>query len=383
QIKYNSRFYLYKLSSRSYYNPNNFVAQNYGKPGEGFETYISSYNFGNITQVDFLLSKRNYLISGIDLEWNIVRSKPDYILYGDQQTNNFGIFLQNKHIFISKSGDEILSGTVGLRTDYSNFIGYRKFFQLSPKASMIYSPQLSGLFENSSFRFLVGKAFRTPSIAELYFKKELFGGFDFVFNPNLKPEEMVSSEIGIRKQFSGNLSIDLSAYINSYDNLIQYVNIGGQIDGPFQVQNIAKAQIKGIEIESNILIPFVFLKQKGNFILNLNYSLTDAKDLSPFRTDDYLPYKPKHLVNFNLLTEYSGFGLSLTGKYLSKTDEVIFFKYEEPQAYFVLDVKLTKKFSEKISAYIAVNNVSDKSYQELERIQAPNRRFSSGINIEF
>lgn len=383
EIKYNSRFYFNRLSSLSYYNPNNFVSKNYGTPGKGFETYIASYNFGNISQLDFHLSEENYLISGIDLEWNIVRSEPDYILYGNQQSNNLGIFIQNKHILVKKSGNEILSGTFGLRSDYSNFIGYRKFFQISPKISILYSPQLTGLLEETSFRFLLGRAFRTPSIAELYFKKELFGGFDFVFNTDLKPEEMISAEIGLRKQFGKKLSFDLSAYINNYDNLIQYVNIGNQIQGPFQVQNIAKAQIKGIELQTDFSSPFKLFKQKGNLAITLSYSYTDARDLSPSRNDELLPYKPRHLINLNAFTQYSMFVIYLSSKYVSKTDEVIFFKYEEPDEYFLVDLKLTAKLSTISSAYLAINNLLNTSYQELERIQAPNRRFSLGISLEF
>jgi outer membrane receptor protein involved in Fe transport len=106
----------------------------------------------------------------------------------------------------------------------------------------------SNFLNNVSYRFLVGRAFRSPSIAELFFKKELFGGFDFIYNPNLKPEEMVSYEIGFMKQYKDRFTIDFSAFINEYDNLIQYVNIGTGIYGPFQVQNIANSQIKGFEL---------------------------------------------------------------------------------------------------------------------------------------
>jgi outer membrane receptor protein involved in Fe transport len=46
-------------------------------------------------------------------------------------------------------------------------------------------------------------------------------------------------------------------------------------------------------------------------------------------------------------------------------------------------MKLSKEIANKINIFAAVNNVFDKFYQELERIVAPNRNFTSGVNIEF
>lgn len=385
KVKYTSRFYYYNLYSLSYFNPNNFVAMQYAPPGEALETTIKSYNFGNISQLDFQFSKRNYFITGTDLQWNVVRSNPESILYGDQQMNNYGVFVQDQHkLIVDNSDNTVLSTTVGARLDYNKFVGLSKFIQVSPKLSFLYTPVIdNGIFSNMAFRFLVGRAFRAPSIAELYFKKELFGGFDFIFNPHLKPEEMLSAEIGFRKQYKKRFTLDISAYINEYDNLIQYVNVGGGISGPFQVQNIAKAQIKGLEFLIDYTSSLNMLKKPLAYGFSVNYSLIDAKDLSANRKDEYLPYKPMHLLNFSSDLDYAGFHFNVNGKYVSKVDEDLFYKYEEPKAYFLLDMKLSKKIFSKATIFVAVNNLLDESYQELERTQAPNRNFNSGVRIEF
>lgn len=384
--KYTSRFYYYKLKSISFYNPKNPVTILFSQdPSKGFETYITSYNFGNISQLDFQLSKRNYLIAGTDVQWNVVKSDPEAILYGNQQMNNFGVFVQDQHkIITDKQENTILSTTAGVRLDYNKFVGMNHFVQLSPKLSFLYSPNTTGkVFENTSFRFLVGRAFRAPSIAELYFKKELFGGFDFIFNPDLKPEEMVSVEVGFRKQYEKRFTLDFSAYINEYDNLIQYVNVGGGIYGPFQVQNIAKAQIRGLEFLIDYTGSLNMFKKTLGYSFGFNYSLIDAKDLSSNRKDEFLPYKPRHLINFNTDLSYFDFNFNVTGKYVSEVEEDLFYKYEEPKAYFLLDMKISKKLFGQATIFFAVNNILNESYQELERTQAPNRNFNSGVRVEF
>lgn len=385
KTKYTSRFYYYSLSSLSYYNPNNTVSVQYAPPGQALETTIKSYNFGNISQFDYQISKRNYMISGIDLQWNVVRSSPASILYGDQQVNNLAAFVQDQHMIVTdNNGVSILSTTLGSRIDYNAFVGGNHFTQVSPKISFLYSPIInSGVFKDISFRALVGRAFRAPSIAELYFKKELFGGFDFVFNPNLRPEEMVSLEFGFRKQYEKRFTFDVSAYINEYNNLIQYVNIGTGINGPFQVQNIAKSQIKGFEVFLDYNSHFNMFNKQFGYGFNVSYSFVDARDLSANRTDDYLPYKPKHNLSFSADINYLGFSYDISGKYLSKVDKDLFYKFEEPKAYFILDMKLSKQILKNTSIFVAVNNMLNESYQELERTQAPNRNYNAGIRMDF
>lgn len=386
KTKYTSRFYYYKLKSVSFYNPKNPVTLQFSPdPSNGFETFITSYNFGNISQIDYQVSKKNYLITGTDLQWNVVRSNPEDILYGNQQVNNFGVFVQDQHkIITDNSGNSVLSTTAGIRLDYNKFVGMNRFFQLSPKLSFLFAPQ-TGIepLKNTSFRFLVGRAFRAPSIAELYFKKELFGGFDFIFNPNLRPEEMVSLELGFRKQYDRRFTLDISAYINEYDNLIQYVNVGGGLYGPFQVQNIAKAQIKGLEFLVDYTSGFKLLGENFGYSLSYNYSLIDARDLSSSRKDEFLPYKPRDIMNFSADLNCFGFNFNINGKYVSKVEEDLFYKFEEPDEYFLMDMKLSKELFANATIFVAVNNVLNKSYQELERTQAPNRSFNSGIRIEF
>ena len=383
--KYTTRFYYYSLNSNSYYNPNTPVSIEFADTGKGLNTFIDSYNIGNISQVDYQLGKDNYLVSGVDFQMNIVKSDPQEILYGDQQMNNFGIFAQDQFKIIKdKFGNSELEATLGARVDLNKVVSGIKSFELSPKFSLVYSPVTSNdVIKNTAYRFLVGRAFRAPSIAEIYFKKELFGGFDFLYNPSLQPEQMISAEVGVRKQFTNRFTLDMAFFFNRYQNLIQYVNTGTSIYGPFQVQNIADSQIKGFEFSIDYNSKLKIGSNPFEYFFNISYTYLNARDLSANRKDDYLPYKPVNNFLFTTNFAYYGFNLDINGKYLSAIDEVLFYKLEEPAAYFLLGMKLSKEITKKMSFFIGINNLFDVSYQELERIQAPNRNFNSGFNLEF
>jgi iron complex outermembrane receptor protein len=383
--KYTTRFYYYYLKSNSYYNPNNPVSVQFADSGLGLNTFIDSYNLGNISQVDFQLGRSNFLISGIDFQMNIVKSEPEEILYGNQQMNNIGVYAQDQYNIINdKKGNPELASTIGARLDYNKVVSGVESFQLSPKISFVYTPEVSSnIFKNTSYRILAGRAFRAPSIAEIYFKKELFGGFEFLYNPNLKPEEMVSFEVGLKKQYNNRFTFDLAFFINEYSNLIQYVNVGNTLYGPFQVQNIANAQVKGFEFYIDYTSKLRLFKNPLEYYFNVGYTYLNARDLSANRKDDFLPYKPVDNFNYTVNLNYYGFDLNFNGRYLSGIDEDLFYKYEEPQSFFLFNTKLSKEITSKFSVFIAVNNLFNTSYQELERIQAPNRNFNSGINLNF
>jgi len=383
--KYTTRFYYYYLYSNSYYNPNNPVSIEFADTGKGLNTYIDSYNIGNITQVDFQFGRDNYFVSGIDFQMNIVDSDPQEILYGNQQMNNFGIFAQDQYKIVKdKMGNSILEATLGARIDFNKVVSGIESSEISPKLSFVYSPDTENqVFKNTAYRFLIGRAFRAPSIAEIYFKKELFGGFDFLYNPNLQPEQMVSAEIGLRKQFTTRFTFDMAFFFNQYENLIQYVNTSSSIYGPFQVQNIANSQIKGFEFSLDYNSSLKLFNNPLEYFFNISYTYLNARDLSENRKNDYLPYKPVDNLIFTTNFGYYGFNLDINGKYLSEIDEVLFYKLEEPESYFLMNFKLSKVLTSKVSLFLAVNNVFDVTYQELERIQAPNRNFNSGFSLQF
>lgn len=86
------------------------------------------------------------------------------------------------------------------------------------------------------FTYTWGEAFRAPTFNELY--------FPFFGNPNLKPEESVSNEIGIEGQWN-NLRWSTHIYQTDVDELISFDS------ALFIPANIAEARIRGAEIEGD------------------------------------------------------------------------------------------------------------------------------------
>ncbi len=113
----------------------------------------------------------------------------------------------------------------------------------------------------------VGQGFRAPNIDDLTILGSFGSGFE-VPNPDLKPEQSITYEIGLKTQhkgFSGSLYCFLSSYRDmiergggTFNNLpfLDSNDNGIQDEGEedvYQRKNIGKARIQGIEAEGQIL----------------------------------------------------------------------------------------------------------------------------------
>ncbi|HYQ44120.1 MAG TPA: TonB-dependent receptor [Polyangiaceae bacterium] len=114
--------------------------------------------------------------------------------------------------------------SVGVRLDaYSTFGS-----SLNPRAALILKPYAAG-----NTKVIVGKAFRAPSIYELYYND---GGYTQVQSPHLSPESLYSLEVEHAHRFSANWVATATAYANYAAHLISSVGASTQED-PLHYEN--------------------------------------------------------------------------------------------------------------------------------------------------
>jgi iron complex outermembrane receptor protein len=370
RVKYSSRFYFYRSFFKSEFNPNDPL-KSIARNNEDFGTFVQSESkkLGNLTQLDYYLSDQNYLITGLDIQRDLVDSIPDSIMFGKHQVNNFALYAQDEHEFSKK-----FTLTIGLRYDFNKLVGGNLQTQLSPKLALVYSP-----LETWSLRFLAGRAFRAPSIAERFFKKEIAAGIPFKPNPDLRAEKMTSLEFGSRFRMNTWAELDLAFFHYNYDNMIYWINISEEegINGLlFQVRNLNKARIQGVEVTLNVH-PVRF------WSANFNYTYLDAKDLSEIRENDILAYKIRHALSFVSSLHAGPWFLNLDGRYNSKVEEIfIFDEKDEPDAFLVINAKLQRRLGRTLKLSVGVNNIFNRQYEELARYRMPGRTWIFGSSFE-
>ncbi|WP_076420464.1 TonB-dependent receptor [Colwellia sp. UCD-KL20] len=162
----------------------------------------------------------------------------------------------NRYIFVqdlwSIANDWEL--TAGVRYDnYSDFGN-----TTNPRLALVWSTNL-----NLSTKLLYGKAFRAPSYADI-------GNINnpvALGNPDLKPEEIETTELAFDYHPGSGFGAILSFYYYEWDNIIQYIpDQNGNT-----AQNFGKQIAHGSELELN-------WKVSNNISISANYAISKAEN---------------------------------------------------------------------------------------------------------
>jgi outer membrane receptor for ferrienterochelin and colicin len=159
--------------------------------------------------------------------------------------------------------------SLGARLDaYSTFGS-----SLNPRVALILKPYAQG-----NTKLIGGKAFRAPSIYELYYNDN---GYTQVKSPNLGAESMYSLEVEHTHRFSASLVATAAVYCNYATQLISTLGNGTQLD-PLHYQNEHSPLV--------VLGGEVGLRRefRQGLMFALSYGLSEARFLESEQLSDLL-----------------------------------------------------------------------------------------------
>lgn len=254
----------------------------------------------------------------------------------------------------------------------------------SPKISFHYRP-----FDDTVFRGSAGKAFRPPTVSELY--RVFFHTPDrWIYgNPELKPEVATSWEVGISQNLFDGKTMVSATYFESYvDDLITSVAIktdpstGRVIET--RDENVAKARIRGIETEVRQKISKYF-SAFANF--TWQDAITKENPANRISEGKRLTNIPEIMWNLGLTFSKDGFNASVSTRYASKV-----YSREDnkdiargvPWGYdsiFLTNLKLSYKITKWAKASIDINNLFDREYYY--SYKAPGRTVMGTLALSF
>lgn len=253
------------------------------------------------------------------------------------KSDNIAAFLQYDQRFWDR-----LSVSAGVRTEYyrvdnhhreseTKVLGTKIPFRPVFRAGLNYQ-----LAEYSFLRASFGQGYRNPSINEKYLRKDI-GGVGIYPNADVKAEKGFNAELGFKQGYKwGNLQgfVDVAGFYTQYKDMIEFQfglfnnadntminSIGDAVQMLLdqkgfgigaQFHNVSKAQIYGMEINTNGVYNF---NKNTKLFYNLGYTYTEPRDADyqernaveglytdPLQMKEksnigkYLKYRPKHSV---------------------------------------------------------------------------------------
>ncbi len=198
-----------------------------------------------------------------------------------------------------------------------------------------------------------GTAYNIPTLYQL------FDGF--VGNPNLKPEDVKGYDLSLNyKNFSITYFYNKIKDLIDYDfNTYKYKNIKGT------------SKIKGIEAGYKRYFT------KTNINLYLEYAYLDAKDGEGKK----LLRRPQNKLNLELGWYPSErFNMILNGEYIGKRKDL---NNVQTGYYSVFDLVLNYSVNKNVSAYLKINNLTDKYYQTVDGYATAERSYYAGLTAKF
>jgi iron complex outermembrane receptor protein len=178
-----------------------------------------------------------------------------------------------------------------------------------------------------------GQGFRFPTIGERYINT-FSGGYGFFSNPNLKPEESWTAEIGIKQLFKFGSAVlgflDVAGFWQEYKNFAEFSVVNNPGIG-FKFFNTGDTRIRGVDATFFIQTK-IAKKVTIDFTAGYTYSLPQALqpdyiyDSAPSNkftynktssdtTNRILKYRIQHLVKGDLNVEWKNLLVGFTTRY--------------------------------------------------------------------
>jgi iron complex outermembrane receptor protein len=284
---------------------------------------------------------------------------------------------------------ENLGVYLGLRADfwrtfggYANQVGAPEYPKEYPsKASAFLSPKLALVFipfDGTSLKASVGKAFRPPTIYELYRTwTSVRTGITYQGNPELGPESTTSWDVGLEQRIWKRLLVKLSVFDNEMEDLIYRRSISKTLQDYI---NVGKARSRGVEL--GIEGRFGWAKPF------MNYTYVDAKILEneakPETVGKQLTAVPKATFNCGVDLSHGPISASLVGRYVSKrfdTDDntdTVTGVHGSRDPYFLLDMKVSYRLMKSLSLSLSATNLLDSEY--FDYYKAPGRKIVGEVS---
>lgn len=285
----------------------------------------------NTTQEAELYSKWQFtqtqnILAGVatkNIKSDVLSGSGFYGVDYNKDVDSTGYFVQHQY------QTEKLHTQFGLRVEDHETFGTHTVGQAAARYQIL---PATSIYTN------IGTAFRAPTNNDLYALS--WGG-----NPELKPEESVSYEVGLDQKINENFNLGVSIYRNEVDDLISYVTDPLTYEG--RLYNVKEATFTGGELNLDW--------KNDDLFANLSFAYVQPKDKE---TDKDLARRSRQSLTLTsgIQNEVYGVSASLSAKAKPKNASGV-------TGYATVDVNAYWNMNPNVKLFTNIQNIGDVEYK--------------------
>jgi vitamin B12 transporter len=312
-------------------------------------------------QNNLFLTASQTVIFGLEFKEEAARSEDHYSspfgsyesFFPRKQTGLLGFYFQDQ--WKPAKG---LSFTSGFRLDQHQEFGTALTYRLAAN----FAPAGTGW----KIRATLGSGFKAPSLYQLYAPASSFGP---IGNSLLKPEKNTGWDAGVERDWSQHFSTALTYFENRYRNLIQFYFGTGYL-------NLGRALTRGLEASLRFR-PF------ATFYGEAGWTWLQALDLD---NNEALIRRPAHSGFAHLVYSRKKLRLGLELNYVGERTDFNYSSYPVEKvtlpAYLLTNLNFKYDLSEKLEAFLLINNLFNVRYELIYGYGTPGTTISTGFRLK-
>jgi outer membrane cobalamin receptor len=338
-------------------------------------------------------------------------------LYGPHYSSNEAAYLQLDKQFFKK-----LNASIGIRGEsYRLDTSQTKFYLKAGNDTLRKNPVpvqpvmragVSYQLAKATFiRTSFGQGYRFPSVAEKYISTSV-SGLEIYPNPNLKPEEGYSAELGIKQGFqvAGFKGfLDVAGFDMQYRDMMEFtMGQWGTSSDPlfgigFKSTNIGRTEISGVDVslegEGKIGKVGIRLLAGYTYMNPVSLQLDSASRAKNSSPENILKYHYRHIAKADLELSYKKFALGISVRYNSfmvNIDDffvnpffanvvpgIAAYRQQFPNGDIVFDNRISYQLNKVAKISLITNNMFNSETTDRPADVLPPRNYALQISIKF
>jgi vitamin B12 transporter len=287
--------------------------------------------------------------------------------------NNYGATVQHQHV------SRWFAWTAGVRAERNEHFGTAVVPRFS---AAVFLRSGSGNIGATKLKGNFGRGIKEPTMRQSF----SLSSFD-LGNPNLKAERARTFDAGFEQRLFGDrMKIEAVWFDNRFENQISTRTISF---APYQARyiNVGLTRARGTEVVIEI-VPMTGVQFTGSHTFTDSEIVDAASEFSDvLASGNWAIRRPRHSGQVQALWERGRFSLDAAGTFVGSRSDSDFSALEPPLTsaggYWLWRAQAIARITSTATAYVRVENLTDKDYMEPLGYPAWRRTVHAGLRVRF